>query len=270
MTALVVASYNVLAPAYARTALFPRSAPGHLDPRFRIPALCRRVAALGADVCCLQEVEPPVFEALGAALRPMGYAGRLAMKSAPRPDGCATFVREHLVPVAVERLVYDEGLGASPSGHIAQLVVLEAGGRRIGVANTHLRWDPPDTPPERQHGVLQLRQLLAVLRTRWPAGQPWVLAGDFNAEPSSPALQLLRGAGYRFVHQDEPAAATCNANGRARLIDYVCYPDGLRAAAMPLPAVADDTPLPGAAEPSDHVPVLARLEWPAGGRATAP
>jgi len=55
-------------------------------------------------------------------------------------------------------------------------------------------------------------------------------------------------------------AATCNANQRAKLIDYLFFNAKLRAVPRPLAPVGDTTPLPGPHQPSDHVPVAATFE----------
>ena len=52
---LAVASYNVLADAYVHPERYPGVPLVALDFMSREPLLLRRVAALGADVICLQE-----------------------------------------------------------------------------------------------------------------------------------------------------------------------------------------------------------------------
>src|SRR2546423_1309067 len=143
-----VATYNVLASAYINPKWYP-GVPEHLlRPETRVPALVRHVEALGADVACLQEVEPDVFAALNDRLGPLGCAGHYERKGRNRPDGCATFVRTAAFAVRrVRRLEYrDRESGAEAhSGHVALLLALERDGRLLGVANTHVRWMAPDT-----------------------------------------------------------------------------------------------------------------------------
>ena len=52
---------------------------------------------------------------------------------------------------------------------------------------------------------------------------------------------------------------TCNPHRRATRIDYIFVTAGLDAVAEPVPAIEGDTPLPSATEPSDHLPITARL-----------
>lgn len=242
-------SYNVLASGYIKPAFYPRVEPALLDPAWRIPALVRHVIALDADLIGLQEVDAATYAALEAGLSPLGFASHYARKAGRKPDGCATFYRRERFGLhGVERLVYADG-----SGHIALLVELEQGGRRLGLANTHLKWSPPGA----DHDRLQMRELLAALATR--DGQ-WIVCGDFNAKPGSEALGLLRRAGYRPTHAD-PAAFTCNPNGEAKTVDYLCHTVGLGAAPLPLPPIDDRTPLPSHDQPSDHLAVVATFEW---------
>lgn len=259
---LAIATYNVLATAYIRQEFYPHTPAGFLTKAYRVPALRRYIGALPADIYCLQEVEADVFEALEAELAPRGYEGRFALKSGSRPDGCATFVRhDNIRLVETVRLPYDERVPGGPSGHIAQLLVLEAGTRRFGVANTHLKWDSPEAPEARHHGLVQIQELLAAIQEGWPLSLSWLVCGDFNVRPTSRVVQLLLEAGYQFLHSDDPLAATCNANGRAKMIDYIFFPSSLRATAAPLAPIRDTTPLPSDTQPSDHIPVLGWFEW---------
>ena len=68
-------------------------------------------------------------------------------------------------------------------------------------------------------------------------------------------------AGFTFTHATQRFGATCNANRKAKMIDYIFHQASLRAHPVPLAAVGDTTPLPGPTEPSDHVPVVAQFEW---------
>ena len=93
MLPLAVASYNVLADAYVRPERYAGVPLVALDFMSREPLLLRRVAGLGADVVCLQEVEHALYPTLEDYLRPQGYVGHYARKGNNKPDGCATFVR---------------------------------------------------------------------------------------------------------------------------------------------------------------------------------
>jgi mRNA deadenylase 3'-5' endonuclease subunit Ccr4 len=242
-----VATYNILATAYIRPGFYPNTPAELLTPAKRLPALVQRVLGLGADLLCLQEVDRDGLSALRAALEPQGYQLRYLPKRGRRPDGCATFVRG--LPVAGWReLAYGDG-----SGHVALILETFAGTEKLHVANTHIKWDPPETPYEDRHAVRQLRELMQTL-----GDGHLILAGDFNVVPQDPVMDELREAGLR--QSFESHALTCVANGRARKLDYLLHSAGLRARPDPVPRLSDSTVMPSASEPSDHLPLVARFE----------
>jgi mRNA deadenylase 3'-5' endonuclease subunit Ccr4 len=251
---LLATTYNVLADGYLRPRYYPHTPPALLEPAPRRARIVDHVVGLDADVYCLQEVEPATFDALSAALEPRGYTGRYARKGAGRPDGCATFyrgLREH----AARIVAYDDG--DPPTGHVALILELEHEGRRIAVVNTHLQWEPHDTPPAERRAGRQVRQLLEAC----PTGA-CLVCGDFNATPDSAIAAEMRAAGFADPHAGLPGLFSCNANERAKRVDYLFASPALRAEPVGrFAAIADDTPLPGDDEPSDHVALSARLDF---------
>lgn len=258
-----VATYNVLATAYIKPEWYPLSPKELLDPLNRIPALVEHLVQLQADIFCLQEVEDMMYAAIDQGLSSLGYVGSLAKKGHDKPDGCATFFRtqtfELVRGVRVE--YHDAGAGLPTSGHIAQLLVLKVGQRFLGVANTHLKWDPPHIPREQQYGYRQMRQLLRERSLQAPECSGWIICGDLNVTEDSTVVALLRKTGFEFSHAGSSGTATCNPNRRAKMIDFVFYDQALWAEPLTLPVVNNDTPLPGPTQPSDHVAIQARLAW---------
>jgi mRNA deadenylase 3'-5' endonuclease subunit Ccr4 len=245
------ASYNVLATAYIRPRLYPRCEPAVLDPAWRVPAVARHVAVLDADLIGLQEVDAPIYAALEATLAPLGYAGHYARKVGRKPDGCATFYRQATFgPHKVEPFAYADG-----SGHVALLVSLEHSGGIIGLANTHLKW----APPGEVYDLMQAQELLAALAARRDVA--WIVCGDFNAKPDSAVIAACAAAGYRASHVAIQPGFTCNPNGAAKTIDYLCHTATLRSSPRPLPPIGDLTPLPSREQPSDHLAVVADFTW---------
>ncbi len=258
----ILATYNVLATAYIRPEYYPKTAPPSLADANRLPALVRRLQGLGADVYCLQEVERDCFRAIDVALSTLGFEGFFAMKAGNRPDGCATFCRTSRCRVVQHaRMEYEERFERGPSGHIAQLLVLEVGRRQLGVANTHLKWDPPNTPSDSQYGYQQIHELMEWLRSDEYRSLPWIICGDLNVESSSPVVEAIHDDGFRSSQGATEPAPTCVTNGRAKTIDYIFTAPELLADPLPQPRVDDTTPLPSATEPSDHIPVVARVGW---------
>jgi mRNA deadenylase 3'-5' endonuclease subunit Ccr4 len=248
----VLATYNILASAYVRLAYYPRTPESVLQPARRRAALLGRIADLEADLLCLQEVEKETFEVLRSALVPRGISAWLSGRPG-RPDGCALLARQPVQIESVRTLAYGDGKGARPSGHIAQFADITVAGRSLVVANTHLKWDPPGTPAENRWSLRQVEELLAQLGDRAPA----VICGDLNAQPDDAILERFRRHGFFESHPGRPP--TCNSNQQAKTIDYLLVRGA--AAVEPLAPVAVDdlTPLPSEVEPSDHVPLLARI-----------
>lgn len=255
-----VATYNVLASTYINRGWYPHTPEHYLSPAWRLPAVADRIKALSADILCLQEVEDGQFAAAADVLASPCYRGQLALKGQGKPDGCATVFRtDRFDLLDAVRVDYDDG--NPTSGHVAQILLFREGGRLLGVANTHLKWDSPQTPLEQRIGYRQARQLLDAVRGWSQAGCGWVVCGDLNVEPDSDLVGLLRSAGMDFSHRLLRAAATSNTNGRTKMLDYVFHNNALSAVPLPLPALEVSTPMPGPDHPSDHLPVVAELEW---------
>ncbi|MGE5185070.1 MAG: endonuclease/exonuclease/phosphatase family protein [Acidobacteriota bacterium] len=224
-------SWNVLADSYIRASYYPRSEPALLRRGARTAAIVEALANDPADVGCLQEVEPALVAAIRVRLP--GWELRFAGKRG-KPDGVAMLARAS----ALDDVTTLELAG----GFVALLATIDG----LRVATTHLRWDPPGTPPDARWAIRQARALAAAA--------PDVICGDLNVEPGDDALALLLDAGY----VDPGGTPTANPNGRAKRIDYILV-RGRAATALPAPPVADDTPLPSRDMPSDHVPIAATI-----------
>jgi mRNA deadenylase 3'-5' endonuclease subunit Ccr4 len=259
-----VATYNILASAYIKPEWYAGVSEHLLRSESRVPAVARHVAALDADILCLQEVEPEVFAALTTHLEPLGYTGYYEQKGRGRPDGCATFFRTNAFALRLShRLEYrDREAGAnSHSGHVALLLALEHDGQLLGIANTHVRWSAPNTHRDEQVGYRQVVELLEACRRFEPPCRDWVVCGDFNYPPEAEAIGAMRDAGYGFAHAERPHLRSAVANGRAKLIDYVFHTGGLRSRPLDPPPISDDTKLPSTDQPSDHLALVAHFDW---------
>jgi len=258
-----VVSYNVLATAYIQRAWYRRTPAIVLDPAWRVPALVQHIAKLNADLYCLQEVEPETFVALRTFLGERGYGGEYGRKLAGRPEGLAIFYRRVFFEwISARNVAYADGAGvAHDTGYIAQLALLRHGDKTLGVINTHLTWDQPNTGRELQRGLRQAQQCLAEYQSRLGEAHGWIVTGDFNVTPDSEIVGLMVQAGLDFPHRDRIDAFTCNIGGRARLIDYLFHSPAMSAEASTLRRVDDQTVLPSAEEPSDHIAIMAQFDW---------
>jgi exonuclease III len=231
---LRLVSWNVLADSYVRASYYPRSEASLLRRGARTTAIVELIDRDPAELFALQEIEPALVAAI--KLRLAGWQLRFEGKRG-KPDGVALLARPGVAIEGATPLDFADG-----SGHVALLATV----RGVRIATTHLRWDPPGTPYEQRWAIRQARELVAAA--------PDVVCGDLNIEPDDDALELLRRAGY----VDPGGTATANPNGRAKRIDYILA-RGHAIAALPAPAVADDTPLPSRDMPSDHVPIAATI-----------
>jgi len=248
-----VASYNVLAGAYIHPARYRRTPAMVLQPAWRVPALVHRVAALAVDAICLQEVEPDTLAALRARLGSLGYPAEYARKQGGQPDGLAIFYRREIFDCGGARAVaFAEG-----DGDIALVASLEIAGRGVAIANTHVAWEPPDRPSSTQRRRRKIQRLLAECEA--DARRAWLVCGDMNTTPDSKLIAAFRRAGFEYAHHRLADAYTCKVDGAAKMIDYLFHSPALGSEPEALPPIADRTPLPSAAEPSDHLPVVSRF-----------
>jgi mRNA deadenylase 3'-5' endonuclease subunit Ccr4 len=250
---ILISSYNILADAYIRSAYYPNISPEALEPARRGTALLDHLQQLAADILCLQEVEPERFASLCA--RFADSQARFAPKAGGKPDGCASLVAPRFPVQETRSLYYAEG-----TGQLALLTVVEVEGRRLGIANTHLSWDPPETPIPKQVGRSQLVELLDEVERFTPRCQGWILCGDFNASPDSARIVAASQRGFRDPYAGL-RAETCNANRVAKRIDYLLHSPSLTCVPQLLPPIDGETPLPSLHEPSDHLAIGGSFAW---------
>jgi endonuclease/exonuclease/phosphatase family metal-dependent hydrolase len=120
-------------------------------------------------------------------------------------------------------------------------------GTTIGVANTH--YDHAGEVAQ-----LQSSRLIA----RWIAGGlPWIVMGDFNATPDSPALKALTSSGLRNAVPLEAGGSWHDFTGTedGDRIDHILVTES-----WTVVDAAVSHHRPGGRLPSDHWPVVATLE----------
>ncbi|MFI6695271.1 endonuclease/exonuclease/phosphatase family protein [Streptomyces sp. NPDC050433] len=245
-------TYNVLAQPFAHADRYPLSPPEALDPVRRRALLLNRIDELDADLLCLQEVEPTIYDELRARLETTHDAAYV--QRGQRPDGLAVFARRplfgglehHELHFASQRRGGDD---------LALIVQLTFDDRPLHVVCTHLAWQPESTPPAEHVGHRQMLELLAHRDATAPDAT-WVFAGDFNAISQSVVVATALERGMDESCRSQRPWDTCAINGRRRKIDYLLFSTGrLEPRPGVLPKLSRDTALPSLTEPSDHLPL---------------
>ncbi|MBN2499331.1 MAG: endonuclease/exonuclease/phosphatase family protein [Anaerolineales bacterium] len=148
---------------------------------------------------------------------------------------------------------------------VAQRILIDLDGREIEIVNTHLHHLPLDDEKIRHP---QAEALLAWVQDR-PV--PTVIVGDFNAQPGSSTIEMLKTnyrSAFEAVHGNEPdftwptpLVAGTDGDGAPEMIDYIFFkPDQLTATDCYLigtqPPATDPT-----LYPSDHFGVAATFDF---------
>jgi len=252
-----VTSYNILANSYATKGLYPTVPPALLDWQHRRPAIVARIDAMTPDVACLQEVEAAHWPDLYASFVRRGWDGIFAQKGRSRVDGCALLYRTAVASLLQTKAVYFND-GTEPSGHLALWGDFATAIGSVRIVTTHLRWQSATADARAHIGYRQATELLTRLAATEPA-LATVVCGDFNASPRHPLVQRFSDDGFHDVSVANPQF-TCAPNGRPARIDYIFVSRELRAVAERLSTLPDDGIMPNLDEPSDHLPITARIE----------
>src|SRR5688572_4974658 len=117
--AFSVATYNVLAAAYASKRLYPRTPTSLLRATYRRSLLLPYLLGLDADILCLQEVDAETFATLQHGLSAAGFVAAFVQKTNGKPDGCAILAcRDCAAWMRHTHLAYNDRSPDGPSsGH---------------------------------------------------------------------------------------------------------------------------------------------------------
>lgn len=159
--------------------------------------LAEGLSRLAPDLIALQEVRLPDRHAHWLAEQLGGYSVQVCPKTGgwAEHEGLAILSR---LPVAAH-----DTLDLRTQSRVAQRVRVTVAGRSFGLVNGHFFWWTGDHPER----VKQIRLLLDWLRD-WPAQWPLAICGDFNGEPHTAAIRLMRerfASAHALVHGVEPA-----------------------------------------------------------------
>jgi endonuclease/exonuclease/phosphatase family metal-dependent hydrolase len=237
------------------------------DERHDLPRLARLLAATGADVICLQEVDRRFGDRSEDVDQALLLSRALDMQlawapaiDAPSPDGKARQYGNALLsrlPILISDVHRLPG-GGEPRSALRTMVELDGGA--LWVTTTHL------TTRSAEERAAQVAALADLHTEPMETG---VVVGDFNTGPDAPELGVLRqrftdawnlaqaredqGGGWRFWQHDE--GNTHPAHSPHRRIDQVWVSAGVGVAGA---HVLD------AEGSSDHLPLVVDLEVRSG------
>jgi endonuclease/exonuclease/phosphatase family metal-dependent hydrolase len=230
------ASFNVLADAYTGYGDYSHVDPALMLPGARTQGIVRLIDELQVDVIGLQEAEEPLKIAVEES---KDWQTFWSPKERGKADGCLTLVRHSLDVNRFDTHAYSDG-----SGHIVQSVQIG----EVVFANTHIKWAPTDSLDH--IGVGQAKELLS----QFDPDQQAVIFADCNDRPKGPVRQLIEGAGFIHVYDDEPTALV---NREPVALDLLAV-RGITA--RNVTKQYDLTTIPNRFCPSDHIPIVAELE----------
>jgi len=217
------------------------------------------IRALSPDMVALQEVDVHWAERSGFVDQAAALAAALGMEArfahiyrlpnrdnsaVPREFGVALLSRHHIVTWRNDTLTrlstQDSNAVPAPAPGLLEAVV-DVGGRRVHVFNTHL--DYRADPGVRRTQAGEMARALARV------SEPLIVFGDFNASPDAPELapvfERLRDAWPR----DSGNGYTYPADVPAKRIDYVLTSRDFRIVGARVPQ----------SDASDHRPVVVDL-----------
>ncbi|MFA6297825.1 MAG: endonuclease/exonuclease/phosphatase family protein [Nocardioides sp.] len=198
--------------------------PGGYD----LGGIVREIRGWDADVVLLQEVHRYRAKS-GLDDQPAELARMLGMEvvfgrnktrtaeaeGAPRREsGTAILTRQPILSWSNQLLPNLPGL--QQRGLLRATILIA--GRRVDVLNTHL---------QHTRGIIRVLQTRGIRRLVGRSGRPFLLGGDFNAEPGSPAMRVLDGVVTDpWTQVGVGSGLTVPPRVPRRRIDYVLYGSG--------------------------------------------
>lgn len=97
-------SYNILAQAYVKREQFPHSPSACRKWKTRSQAILNLLKSLGADICCLQEVDE--YDSFYKEnMDSHGYDSIYLQRTGKKPDGCGIFFKNNIAELVLEEKI---------------------------------------------------------------------------------------------------------------------------------------------------------------------
>ncbi|MFI7700923.1 endonuclease/exonuclease/phosphatase family protein [Nonomuraea sp. NPDC049480] len=214
--------------------------------RDSVPALTGVIAAMRADVLCVQEA--PRFYRWRARRRALAAAAGMRLATPGRLGGVAVLAGPRVRVLRAESHALRVFLGLELRG--LAVAVVEAEGARLAVGSLHLDLNDP----ARVHHAAEAVALME--RAAAPYGAAIVLGGDVNEQPHQPAWRYLAGRlADCYAVAPKGDGLTFPAERPAVRIDGVFAARDTRVVSCG----GVDAGIADLAGASDHLPVVAEL-----------
>lgn len=221
-----------------------KAASGEID----LEAIVSAIRKEAPDLVALQEVDVRTSrsgpfnqaEEIGRRLGMKAFFAR-AIDYGGGEYGVAILSRYPLQDMAVVKLPF----GADPKSENRVLAVAKVSlpkGKVIRFGSTHLDVRNAQT---REAQVAEIARVAAQEKT------PFIVAGDFNDRPGSPAIQVLDAHFTRTCQQCEPTIPVINPN---RAIDFIAFTQNAPFKVLSQKVVPERYA-------SDHLPIVAELAY---------
>nr|XP_039249323.1 2',5'-phosphodiesterase 12-like [Styela clava] len=231
-----VLCYNILAEFHAWTDVgrsfnYPYCPEKFLESGYRRKLVLSQLAEYNADILCLQEVDENAYRSLFLPeLSKHGYSGTFVRKS-DIPEGCATFYRScSLTLIVSEQIVLSDALRSERNsdlynkikcneklletvisrGTSLSMMLLETTANELLVViNVHLFWDDRGGHIRAIQSQLVVREMEHFIQRCMISDTNLankllarIVAGDYNSDPYSAAVQLMTDGKVPSNHSD--------------------------------------------------------------------
>ncbi len=215
-----------------------------MDGKIDLPRIAGVIEKGRPDFVALQEVDNGVnrsgnidqAKVLGGLLD-MHYSFAKFMDYDGGEYGLAVLSKYPIIKTQIHRLPD----GAEP--RVVLEVEAKVNGKSISFASIHLDWTKSSLR------VAQFKALDKALAIR---NHPVIVAGDYNAEPGSPTMNMARQSGFIIPKSD--ANLTWPADKPNVEIDYIVV--------RGIPTVKGTSTVMDERVASDHRPVMGVIQWP--------
>lgn len=251
-----VMSYNILADKFCKYGDYSQVAEEDLKWANRKHNLIEYILNIKADVICLQEVDVAAYDFISQKLAHYGYAAIYGDSlDTKNNDAVMTLYKNSKFKLAKTKII------AFPNSSKTFLIseLLETTNKKISIVNVKIKWDDSNKKLKDHIGYKQINFLISNLLPLIESG-PLLICGDFNVEPDGMCLHKINEF-LDDIHANTDYK-TFNENRYLKRIDYIFYNKFVKHNNYSqYIKLTPDTVLPSKNQPSDHLPVVATIDF---------